>query len=373
MWRPKLLSALVVMALTLGLAACGKKTEFKKVTVSQQAVAGEYTRPKIDILFVQDTSASMAVPLDSIKAQLNSFMDGIDSRWDFHFTVVPLQSTFPLTSKYIIAQDCSTINSSYCLSLAQKSIFQSDASGYAGWHAISGSPGNTDQGFTYIQNNLSQSSMVTTNFLRADAALAVVVISNGEDVSGLSYPADYMNRGDGQMVPNPASAGAINSFNNFKNYLTSLKISPSLVKLYSVVAANNYSNCYGGGAWQGLRYMNAANDLGGAWYDLCGGGIGSVLANIKYQLESAIQAYIFNYVVIPVPNNPIASSIRVWKNGVEIPQSSTNGWVYEGYKVNSPTAIAPAVSNYKTGYFIRMNGTAQYSGTDIIHLEYQNN
>lgn len=364
----------VALIATLFIYGCGGAKEYDKQNIQTTNIASQYTKPKIDILLVQDASGSMAVPISYIKPQLTSFLDGIDSKWDYHFTVVPLHKKIPMTSKWIVAQDCSTIiPSSLCVS---KSAYNSSpANTEYGWINTTDAPaGNTDPGFTKIIENLSDSSMISTNFLRADAALAVIVVSNGDDISGMSYPADYYQPyGDGMLYPNPNAANAQASFNSFKSFLsTGIKPVAGLAKFYSVVAANNYSSCYGGAAWQGARYMNMSSNslgVGGAWYDLCSGGLPNVLSNLQNQFNSAIQAFVFNYAVIP--NQPIVSSIVVKKNGTVVPQSATNGWTYDGYKTNTNTAYLPYPTNQRTGYFLRMNGTAEYSGADVITIDYQ--
>lgn len=365
----------IALSSVLLLNACGN-AKFDKVDMQAVASANQYTKPKIDILFVQDDSSSMAGPMAQIKPQLDSFLSGLDDKWDYHFTVVPTSSKLPLTSKYIVAQDCSTINSQYCLSGASKTLFSQAPSGtnYTWINSINTSNGSYDATFTNTISNLNDPSMQSTNFLRPDAALAVVVLSNGDDVSGMSYPTDYMSyQGTGMMIPNPNSANAVASFNSFKSYMNNtVKPIPGLSKFYAVVASNNFSSCYGYAAWQGARYMNMANGstgVGGAWYDMCGGGLSSVLSNISSQLSTMMQAFIFNYAVIP--DQPIVSSIVVKKNGTVVPQSNTNGWSYVGFLSNQPIAFAPYPSNNQTGYFVKMNGTAQYSGTDVITIDYQ--
>ena len=83
---------------------------------------------------------------------------------------------------------------------------------------------------------------------------------------------------------------------------------------------------------------------------------------------SAVQSR-YGYIYL-TNGEPYQQSIEVRLNGVVIPQSSTNGWDYMGlqftsaldmtnYKVvNYPYASAPT-----SGYFLRLNGTAQFSNS----------
>ncbi len=391
-------AVLAILAISVLATGCGKQEHFAAQKFSATAVASQYTRPKIDILFVQDNSDSMRTPLASLKSQLNGFLTSMSKSWDIHFTVVPLQSRLSLDSKYIVAQDCSTISSPYCLNLSQVSSFNNAPAGttYAWINAFNTATANTDPGFAMTQANLADPSVASTGFLRPDAALAVVMLTNGNDASGITQSAsiqslqcwsngayhpemfpqyDYCDRGDGVAIMNPYSQNLANSYNSFKSYITTtLKGGAGLTRFYSVAAENNYSNCYGGPAWQGMRYIQMANDLSGdvgAHYDLCSGGLSSVLANIKFQLDSLVEAYRFNFAVIDDTSAPVESSIVVTKNGVVIPESSTNGWTYAGFKSNQPISYYPQASNFRSGYMIELHGTAEYKGTDVIHVDFQ--
>ena len=77
-----------------------------------------------------------------------------------------------------------------------------------------------------------------------------------------------------------------------------------------------------------------------------------------------------------IPSQPEAPSIVVRIRGNNIPQSTTNGWSYEGYRENqnikvnadgSPNTVSPL---NRTGYFIKLNGTAIYASGDTIEVFY---
>jgi hypothetical protein len=364
-----------ITALSFLTAGCGKKAQFASQSFSATASAGQYTKPKIDILFVQDNSASMITPLATLKPQLDGFLSSMSQSWDLHFTVMPLQSQLSFSSKWIVAQDCSgaDVPAVNCIPISNVAAFNNAPTGtnYAWINIFDYATGNLDEGFKNTRLNLSSSSVTTTKFLRADAALAVIVLSNGEDASNMVFPTDFMDRGDGMMVPDFSSTDAVNSYNDFKNYVTTtLKGGTGLTRFYGVVAENNYSNCYGAPTWQGSRYMTMANDLGGNHYELCNGGLNSVLTNIKYQLDSLVEAYRFNYAVVDASHAPVVSSIVVKKNGVTIPQSTTNGWEYVAFKSNQPISYYPQNSNFRSGYMVKLNGTAEYKGTDLIDITY---
>ncbi len=370
LWKWKSWKAVPVVALaalTL-LSACGKK-EFQKLNYTSSAVAGQYIyiKPKLDLVVFQDNSDSMANAMNVIKPQLNNFLSSLSSSWDYRVVVLPLLSQQSLGSKYVVATDCTGVNAGRCLSPGDVAFFNSQIGDSSWITSRNTAVGNNDQGFFNMNGNID--SLNSSSFLRSDAALAMVVISNNDDHTNVSYA----TRPDGSTVGiDYTSATTINSFNYYKNYFLGLKTSIKLNKFYAVVVGNTSSDqCSGGGAvWTGKRYMDMASALGGATFDLCNGGLSQVLNDIGGQLQVVVQTIIFNYVKIS-DVEPDPNSIKITKNGVAIPNSATNGWTYVGYLANQATSYSPVLGNYKSGYMVRLNGTAEIKGSDAITIDYQ--
>lgn len=356
-----------VLAISLGLlAGCGKPKQYQKLESAATAVAGAYTKPKIDIVIFQDKSDSMQLPLQYIRPQLANFLAGIDSRWDYHFTVLPLQAVKPMSQKFIVAEDC--VGLSNCIPAANSSSFN-NLPGDWGWiNSLDSSIGNSDYGLRNIRDNLKYSDMTSSGFLRSDAALASIVVSDGNDISTVRYTT---NAGGQTVIDGPATEA---NLNGYIAELKFLKASSLMSKFYSVIApgqANGLVNCYGSQVFAGSNYMAVSDALGSFYYDVCSGSsLSGVLGNIASQLQALVEAYVFSYVVLS--DNPDQSTIKVYKNGVLVPKNNTNGWSIGSpfYRTNSPTAFVPAASNNQTGYFIQLNGTAQYKGSDKIKVTY---
>lgn len=98
-------------------------------------------------------------------------------------------------------------------------------------------------------------------------------------------------------------------------------------------------------------------------------------------ISSSTVTQYFGYAAIS--DKPNESTIKVTKNGVNIPQSSSNGWElvksngvavkYTNYNIRitsatDTTPMTPAV--YKTGYLIKLNGTSIYKSGDTIKVNY---
>jgi hypothetical protein len=81
----------------------------------------------------------------------------------------------------------------------------------------------------------------------------------------------------------------------------------------------------------------------------------------------------YGFAVAPTKPRPETIVVRI--RGANVPQSSTNGWSYEGYRENQNIKVdvngnpaAPALN--RTGYFIKLNGSAKYASGDTIELFY---
>lgn len=124
---------------------------------------------------------------------------------------------------------------------------------------------------------------------------------------------------------------------------------------------------------QNTRYSPTAGEPAtGLFVKLFGSGEVTYPDCVLAKTSSAIEYY--NYVV--APTKPVESSIIVRIRGVNVPQSSTNGWSYVGYlenqniKINSdgtPNTTSPV---RKTGYFVKLTGSYVYSSGDTVEIFY---
>lgn len=83
------------------------------------------------------------------------------------------------------------------------------------------------------------------------------------------------------------------------------------------------------------------------------------------------------YGYIQLSSTPMTGTIKVEINGKAIPESSTNGWQILGYrasqniKVISPSDLNEAYpASYKSGYFLKLYGTAIYSNGATVKVIY---
>ncbi len=395
--------ALVAAAIAL-LPACGKQA-FQKTDVSLPlGSAGSFSiPPKIDIVVFQDDTGSMMEVLPQIQAQMPSFLQTLNSTgWDYRFAIHPLTSSRTMSpGAFQIAasqQDLNWKNEVEGWSPPYPGMSESLADQVMGgffarpfgsglaptfsnflsdFEARQNNTGS-ELGLKNIAEQLTQSNRLrSTGFIRNDAMLLVLAISNGEDSEGrcpnpsnpsLTIPCpDTVN---GVYQPN----GYNNTFNQRYQQILSAKGSSSKVKFAAAVADARYSNCLGSSSYTGSRYMAMAGNFGGLKYNICNTGIATVLDNLKSSLQSERRTYRQNYLFIP--EEPVPESIQVVKyingdpnNAVTIPQSDTNGWSYVGYTTQY-AIFYPTQMNQQTGWAIRLNGSAILDGDDRADVIY---
>lgn len=394
-WHPlRLAFSLALCALIF--SGCGKES-FEKPEFASTFTANQFVtiKPKVDIVIFQDISASMLGSANIFRAQMAQFLSQVNSDWDMNLVVLPLQTDqggTDLSQRYIVSTDCGNINSIYCISpgQAQGIISPNGASDDGLFFAANGSIGNKDDGFVNMQSQLQNPQMRNLGVLRDDAMIAVIPFTNGADTSGMIFPTDYKDIGGGQMIPDYTTSNATASFATFFNFLTTqLKATPSLMNFFSVAGMGGgqyrIANCNGSAAFTGERYHDMASVINttnpaavnGKGYNICGSGLANVMPDIAIQLRDIILTVEFNYVSIPVKPDP--STIRILKNGVEIPANDNiNGWtLYLGgngthdFETNFPTSFSPAPGNERDGFMIELHGTARFSGADQIEVIYE--
>ena len=80
---------------------------------------------------------------------------------------------------------------------------------------------------------------------------------------------------------------------------------------------------------------------------------------------------------VALPREPQVGTIKIEINGKTLASSSENGWTYLGYrdskniKVGGPENVATTPGLFKSGYFIKMHGSAVFSNGDKINVYYK--
>ncbi len=383
-----LTAAGMLLAVATVFTGCGKQ-EFKKLEFQSSASSksGRKVPPKVDIVIVADNSGSMNTPLATVETQFAGFVSSIQSKfWDYRIAKTHVINPSPI-SRVLVNPDFQsatlpdgTPNPHAGQVLFSNQIWTSSSQFLPLVSAIdsTGAPDNT---YPNTVNAISAASPICPPYstymtrssscqplLRRDATMAVVVVTNGAE-----YNVD------------PGHNGVLNNalLTTYSNQLKALRTDPSLVRFYSVASNSAYSSgmCLGGSAYIGTSYsaMISQSLLSGSIFNVCNmGSISSVLANIEADLQVTMEKYVTTNIVLT--EEPIPSTIHVFKNGVEMSQSGTNGWQYIGGPSTAYTitgilqangSVLPFNADQQTGWVVQLNGSGRLIGTDTYEVVYQ--
>ncbi len=361
----------------IALSSCGKQT-FDVVQSQQDSNAPGSTSiaPKVDILLAVDDTGSTAGLQGELQTSIRSFMTELQAQgWDFRVAVVPLTAPASITaiatskfdphwnSQWVAPYPGATMNTvpsvpAYWVPTDQLSVAV----------PLNSLAGGVEPGLTNVGNVLNLAS-TKSNFLRDDAILATVILSNGEDA--YTYCPPYATN----CSPTPTVQSLVDRIKSAKGSALS-----GTVRLYSVVNTYGYrvTNCRladDGISNAGARYMQAASSTQGQSYNICTTPLSSVLAGIKTNLTTIQLPFIKNNLLLA--SRPNEATIRVYKklsNGsqIEVPKSSNGspGWTYLGYLNNVPMISAPVAADFRSGYIIQLSDAYKLSGNESASVTF---
>ena len=377
-------SGLLLSLLALG--ACGPQAFAPNTVSSAQDAAGNMDLPpKVDIVVGVGMSGTMLNIINGLGSDFAAFQDSLQkSGWDYRFVVIPLSEYMPVTSTSLAGTvSVSHYDTNYPLGTWLAPYPGADHSDST--LGINPSLFNQNITFPTIPSGLPNDghetgvgseatflarSDVRNQFLRPDATLAVITISNGDDRSG-PWPTDATK----QWTPTQSY---------YNSYLSEMKAASPELKYYSVVAAPSTS-CRSGGNWYGKYYaqftqmVNGGNDCfaDGTCVDLCVNPVKTALTNIQKNLATKIQPFHKKYLV--VKSEPQPGSIHVTRHtssgSFDILQDASNGWTYVGavpaggvYAIDYPIPMDLVTS----GYLIELHGSAKLTNGDTATVTYMN-
>jgi len=380
-------SALAALTLFSG---CGPQAfDAASLTESTQAPGTFTVPPKVDILLAWDNMGGINQMESQLESQVPAFLTNLQSSgWDYHFVTIPLTTDQPinqvLASKYdsgwgSLWTPAYPGQSSSDPDMVVGSFFATPTN-YAGISGIttSNTLNGVDPGFETIRLAL-YNRVQGTGFLRPDAMLAIVVIDNGEDTSGVSYSTPA----GGVPVPDPTSLQTSmnyyqTAFQNVKSTVIGGSASYGPTSFYAIAATAAHNNstgsyCDGGYSFAGTRYEQMATLLNGTSQDICTIPISTALTSLAGSLQSTRLNYRTHYLFIDQDANPSTIQVQVTNNGATttIPQSTTNGWTYVGMVNNVYTIDSPTPLNLASGYAIKLNGTAELTGSETASVTFQ--
>jgi hypothetical protein len=392
--------------LSLGIAstlltACGQQAFVSTQLQQQQKAPGYFTiAPKVDLLIAQDDTGSVLEIKRSLESQVPGFLQELEQQgWDYHFSAMPLTQSYRLTQALASRQDSNwgeLWTAPYPGARpGGEGTLSSDlfriTSQFSGFNLPAGPTDGSEPGLQFITENTQRIIESRSGFIRNDALLVVLAISNGNDTSRVNY----CRRSDGAVIPcedmgyptctswtdprnsatSPTCGTKTLSLNLYREQLAALKPSLAQLQFHAAVAARNSSNCLGGYSRPGSRYQAIAQELSGASYDLCTQPISSILSTLASQLQTVRVGYRTRYV--PLEREPSLNSIDVYRidgtTGTRrlLAPGPENGWTYAGYLRDQASIDYPVEMNRITGYALELHGSARLIGNDRAEVVYR--
>lgn len=254
----------------------------------------------LDVMWVIDNSGSMDEELDQVRSNFTTFItEFVGLGLDYHLAVITTDMDSPghqgqFQGTFITPDSADPIGEF----LAQVN------------QGASGS--GSERGMDAVKAALSEPLISGANagFLRTDAALATIVLSDEDDSSNIDEA-------------------------SFSSWFSGLKADPAMVSFNAIVGDPSgpdiwdFGGCsdYAGGnllqAEAGDRYIDVAGRTGGIWRSICYSDYEETLAHVS--LSSA--GMVTEYALSQVPTN--YGLIEVYIDGVQSYYSLLDGWTYE--------------------------------------------
>ena len=384
------LKVTTLLLFSLVLTSCGP-TAFLPTEKEMKAESpGTFTIPsKVDILLVTDDTGSMHEAYNAIRTQTPEFLAALEVLgWDYHFANAPLTEsrmfTQVLASKFdpnwndlwtppfpgATENSIARVAPGAFRRPENYSEFISDRDIEDQKYLLKGQ----EPGLKNISAHLNNPLFKTSGFQRDDSLFVMVILSNGEDTSDVTF----CTRHDDVEVPceTIGQGGTLeSSFDLYKSEIESVIGSTPKTQVYAAVSTETAvtRTCYNGYARKGSRYMKLAENLNGQSIDICTRPLKSVLDHLTNQLKNVKDS--FKTQVVFLEEEPDPSSIQVFKvledgSEVEIPASDSNGFSYAGYLNNVPTVVYPSPMNVGSGYAIKFSGDWLIEGKERAKVIY---
>lgn len=308
-----LLSAMMLLSF-----ACSKN-DFGLPAESQQFSAGVKYNNKVDILFMVDNSSSMLKYQNKFSSEVPAMISALNSTGlDYHIAITNSDIRSGAGGgKFVGSPKYFSNGTPNLVSSLQARLLQGQAGN------------DLEQGLDSVYRALQPSylSGEGAGFLRDDALLAIVILTNEDDYSSVSTTTvrNYFD-----SLKRPFAADTKSWMMNFIG-VTSISGSCSTAAEFKEA---------------GLRYMEIADYTGGIKESICDSTLSTAVSNMRKRIVEVMSEYRLDRV-------PVLSSIKVTKNGETVPKDDVNGWSY----------YAPSNS-------VRFHGTYQPTAYDTVNVNY---
>lgn len=283
------------------LAACGQGYQFGLGEQSQSFKQEVVTNNQVDLVFVVDNSRSMSQQQSKLAQSIPGLIDGLlGLKMDLHIAVLSTSTegdprTTVVNGGKFLGDPAYFTNSSPNLKESLK------------YRLLQGEVGsNLENGLDSIKlafSNPHLSSSRAAGFLRNDARLVIIVLSDDNDKKTVSTDT-YINFLNVLKPPFEDGSQAW-----LLNYIGLLDVDEPACR-----AAHIQND-------PGIRYMELSGYSGGVNQSICANDFTSAVSNIRARVIQIMTDYYLQSI-------PDLSTIQVFINGTPIPKSAVNGWQY---------------------------------------------
>ena len=320
------LTFLVLALMSLATNGCNQQT-FGLGSESQNFGQHVSYNTQVDLLWVIDTSSSMDRYQNQLAPQMGVLVNAMNQTGlDYQMAVTTMDmGSGGAKGKFVAAAGTPLVLTSRTPNLTQILSERIQLGG-------NGSP--VERGLesmkAALSSPLASSSGLNAGFLRPNAMLVVVFLSNEDDQSATLDYAGFLD-----SIRPPLNVTGQRSW---------------LAQFMGVTDAD--SSCKTS-AWSqagysevGAKYIALANASGGVSEAICDADLRRALTNVKSRILEVMTEY-------HLDRTPNLSTLAVYVNGLAIPQDATNGWTYYS-ATNSVrfhgTAVPPADSSIRIDY-----------------------
>ena len=287
----------------LALVGCASERDFAE----RKQTDYWYQSPnnEIDILWVVDDSCSMGEEQDTLAEGFTSFVSQMEtSGTDFHIGVISTSFDYsdPDRGKLLGDPPYLTLDDDYVSLFSDRAIL-----------GVEGS--DKEKGLEAAEWALSPTMVTGANkgFVRADAQLLVVFVSDEEDCSDEGAlegeVAEECYRQRERLVP---VTEYVDSFRSMKGDSENVQV--------SAIVGTEDESCQD--AYPGSRYIQTAAMTGGSVGDICASNWSNMLSDLGLTASGVRTSFQTTYAARP-------ETLKVFVDDEEIQESETDGWTYD--------------------------------------------
>ncbi len=292
-----LVRLLLTLLATLALIACGNESAFNLAPQTDDQQTSLKINDEVDVLWVIDNSSSMEKHQIALAEQMAIFVSALqDTKLNFHIGVTTTDMRNPPRGSQgqFIGNSDDRVLSGNSVDLVGTLTSRMLNIGQGG------SP--VEQGLGAMKEALSPEKLEFQNagFLREDSLLVIIFLTNEDDQS---VNEDYVAFLDSIKPPLPSGER-------------------SWVAHFIGVLPNDTScSTFNGDYQPGLKYLDLVTESGGVAENICSADLRSALNAVKSRVIEFVTDFYLE-------REPKVETIKVYVNGVEVPQDASNGWTY---------------------------------------------